>query len=88
MYDLEIKPAADKVFSKLAKKDKILLKKIFSKIIEIRENPVKRYKFLKGELKGLNRVHVAEHFVLIFELDHVNKILTIVYFAHHDDAYE
>ncbi len=88
MYDLKIKPSVDKVFFKLAKKNKTLLKKINAKINEILENPNKRFKFLKGNLKGLNRVHVADHFVLLFELDHENKILTIIYFGHHDDAYE
>lgn len=88
MYDLEIKPLVDKVFIRLAKKDRVLLQKINSKIVDIRSNPLKRYKFLKGEFKGLNRVHIADHFVLIFSLDHENKILTIIQFAHHDDAYE
>lgn len=87
MYDLEIKPSVDKIFLKIAKKDKVLLVKIDKEIQKVRENPYKRFTYLKGNLKGLNRIHVADHFVLIFEVNHEKKIVTVIYFAHHDDAY-
>ena len=86
-YALSIKPLVDKIFSKIAKKDKILMSKVADKTEQIQRNPLKKYKFLKGDLKGLNRVHVADHFVLIFHIDHDNRMITIVQFAHHDDAY-
>jgi len=88
MYALSVKPLVSKIFLKLAKKDKVVMGKVTYKIEYIQRNPHKRYKFLKGELKSLNRVHVADHFVLIFSLDHSRQMMTIIHFAHHDDAYE
>ena len=86
MYDLEIKPTADKIFSKLAKKNPQHLMIIDKKIQEIRENPT-GYKFLKTPLNGFNRVHIDKHFVLIFQIDHEHKIIDIYYFGHHDSVY-
>jgi len=50
MYNLEIKPTADKIFKKLAKKNPKQMKIIYKKIREIRQNPYHRYKFLRKPL--------------------------------------
>ena len=39
MYNLDIKPSADKIFKKLAKKDKEQLRRIGKKIKQIRKDP-------------------------------------------------
>ena len=87
MYDLEIKPEADKIFSKLAKKNPRQLMIIDKRIKEIRENPL-GYKFLRKPLNGFNRVHIDKHFVLIFQIHHDKKIVGIYYYDHHDFAYQ
>ncbi len=65
MYDLLIKPEADRIFRKLAKKSQKQLMIINKKIAEIRANPKHGYKFLRKPLNGFNRVHIDKHFVLI-----------------------
>jgi len=87
MYELEIKPEADRIFSKLAKKDPQQLKRIEKKIREILERPT-GYKFLRKPLNGFNRVHIDKHFVLIFRVEHDRKTVIIYYFGHHDTVYK
>ena len=87
MYGLDIKPEADRIFKKLAKKNPNQLKIIGKKITEIRMNPF-HYKFLRKPLQNFNRVHIDKHFILIFQIDHEQKIVDIYYFDHHDKAYQ
>ena len=87
MYALEIKPEADRIFSKLAKKNPEQLRKIERKITEILERPY-GYKFLRKPLNGFNRVHIDKHFVLIFRIEHERKVVVIYYFGHHDLVYQ
>lgn len=88
MYCLDIKPEADKIFKKLAKKNPKQLQIIDKKIKEIRINPFHEYKFLRKPLQSFNRVHIDNHFVLIFKIDHENKIVDIYYFDHHNKVYK
>ena len=55
---------------------------------KIRTKHEHEYKHLRKPLQNFNRVHIDSHFVLIFTIDHVNKIVDIYYFPHHDDVYE
>ena len=48
MHTLEIKEEADKIFSKLSKKNPKQLRIIDKKIQQIRANPDHSYKFLKN----------------------------------------
>jgi YafQ family addiction module toxin component len=86
MYSLEIKPEADKIFKKLAKKDIKQLSIINKKILEIRKSPL-GYKFLRKPLQNFNRVHIGS-FVLIFRIDHNKKLVEVFYFGHHDNVYQ
>lgn len=88
MYDLDIKPEADKIFRKLSKKNPKQLIVIHKKIEEIRLHPGHEYKFLRKPLKAFNRVHIDKHFVLIFKIDHTNKVVDIYYFDSHDNVYK
>ena len=88
MYSLEIKPTADKIFKKLAKKNKKQLVMIHKKIQEIKSKPNHEYKHLRPPLQNFSRVHINSHFVLIFDINHTEEIVTIYYFGHHDDAYK
>ena len=88
MQDLEVKPTADKIFKKLAKKNRKQLEIICKKIREIRTNPKHTYKHLHKPLQNFNGIHIDTHFVLIFNIDHVDKIVEIYYFSHHDEVYK
>ncbi len=87
MYDLEIKPEADKIFAKLAKKNQKQLQIINNKVKKIRETPV-GYKFLRAPLSGFNRVHIDNSFVLIFKVDHQRHVIELWYYGHHDVVYQ
>jgi YafQ family addiction module toxin component len=88
MYNLFIKPTADKIFKKMVKKNQRRLKMVFKKIQEIRENPDHKYKFLRKPLQNFNRVHINTNFVLIFSINHKKKAVEIFYFGHHDEVYK
>ena len=77
MYSLSIKPEADKIFGKLAKKNQKQLRIIGKKIAEIRLNPFHKYKPLREQLQTFNRVHIDKHFVLIFKIEHEHKLVDI-----------
>ena len=86
MYELEIKPEADKIFRKLSFKDKKQLQIINDKIQEILVNPFHEQKFLTGSLKNYNRIHIG-HFVLIYKVNKEKRTVEIYYYAHHDKIY-
>ncbi len=86
MYNLEIKPSCQRDIDKLCKKNPVLKKALEKKINEIIENP-QHYKPLKYDLAGEKRVHIMKSFVLKFEVDDSNKIITLIFFGHHDEAY-
>jgi len=86
MYILEIKPSFQKDINKLCKKNPILRDALEKKMNEIVENP-QHYKPLKYDLAGERRVHIMKSFVLKFEIDEQNKIVTFFFFGHHDEAY-
>ena len=87
MYDLYIKDTADKIFKKLAKKNPKQLKIIYKKIEEIRNNLEHEYKHLRQPFQNFYRVYINSHFVLIFNINHTDEIVTIYYFGHHDEVY-
>ncbi len=88
MYGLDIKPEADRIFKKLAKKNIRQLRIIDNKIKEIRLHPYHIYKFLRKPLQTFNRVHIDKSFVLVFKINHEEKVVDIYYFGHHDDVYK
>lgn len=88
MYELDVKPEADKIFHKLASKNPKQLEIIGKKITEIRLNPFHKYKFLRKPLEGFNRVHIDKHFVLIFRIDYEKEVVDVYYYDHHDNVYQ
>ena len=86
MYNLEIKPTADKAFKKLAKKDKEQLRRVDAKIIQILENPY-HFKPLRKPLDGCRRAHVGS-FVITYEIDEASQTVSILYYDHHDNIYK
>lgn len=88
MYELHIKPEADKIFEKLAKKNPKQLMMVHKKILKIRQNPHHEYKFLRKPLNTFNRVHIDKHSVLIFKLNHEKNVVDVHYYNHHDKVYQ
>lgn len=86
-YVLETPDHLDKLFQKLAKRDKKQLEAIHKKIKQILQNPY-HFKPLRGDLKGARRVHIESSFVLTYEIDEKNKIIRLLDYDHHDNIYE
>ena len=87
MYQLAIKKSLDKKFKKLKKKNREMLKLIEKKVQEILDNPY-RFKSLKRPLQNKRRVHISGSFVLIYEINEDEKMVTLLDFDHHDNIYK
>ena len=87
MYEVIVKPKLDKKLDKLSKKNPKQLKIIDKKVEEILEDP-HRYKNLRAPMNKFKRVHVDNHFVLIFSIDEENKLVILENYDHHDKIYE
>lgn len=85
-YSLDIKPSCQEDIKKLCKKNPVLENALRKKVEQILLNP-SHYKPLKYDLAGERRVHIMKSLVLKFEVDEANKIVTLITFSHHDDAY-
>ena len=85
MYNLEIREIVDKIFSKLAGKDKTSFEYISRKIQEIRENPY-HFKPLRAPLQNYRRVHIG-NYVLVYSIDEKTKTVIIERYKHHDEVY-
>ena len=86
MYSIEINPSCQKDIDKLCKKNPVLRESLEKKMNEIIQNP-QHYKPLKYDLAGERRVHILKSFVLKFEINEQNKIVSFLFFGHHDEAY-
>ena len=87
MYRLAIKEKLDKKFKKLQKKDKEMLRLIERKVRDILEDPY-RFKPLRRPLHNKRRVHIGGSFVLIYEVNEEEKMVTLFDFDHHDNVYK
>ena len=86
IYFLDIPAHLDKLFSKLAQRDKKKLEAINKKIKQILQNPA-HFKPLRGGMKGERRVHI-DSFVLTYEIDEQKKVVRLLDYDHHDGIYE
>ena len=87
MYSLAIKKGLDKKFQKLRKKDKEQLRLIEKKVQDILSDPF-RFKSLRKPLQNKRRVHIDGSFVLIYEINQEEGVVTLVDFDHHDIIYK
>jgi len=87
MYKLAVKESLDKKFKRLQKKNKEMLRFINRKVQDILEDPY-RFKTLRKPLQNKRRVHVGGSFVLIYEINKKEKIVTLFDFDHHDNIYK
>jgi YafQ family addiction module toxin component len=86
MYKLSVKESLDRKLKKLRKRDRELLLSIDKKVKEILKDPY-RFKPLKKPMQNKRRVHAGGPFVLIYEVNEEEKIVTLVDFDHHDKIY-
>jgi YafQ family addiction module toxin component len=87
MYQLAVKEKLDKKFKNLQKKDKEMLRLIERKVQEILDNPY-RFKPLRKPLQNKRRVHIGGAFVLVYEVNEKEKMVTLMEFDHHDNVYK
>jgi YafQ family addiction module toxin component len=87
VYRLAIKEKLDKKFKKLQKKDKEMLRIIERKVQDILEDPY-RFKPLRKPLQNKRRVHISGSFVLIYEVNEEEQMVTLFDFDHHDNVYK
>ncbi|MFH1256786.1 MAG: type II toxin-antitoxin system mRNA interferase toxin, RelE/StbE family [Candidatus Diapherotrites archaeon] len=86
MYRLIVLPVVDRIFKRLAKKDKIQLIAVNNKIKQLQENPLIG-KPLHFPLQNMRRVHVMKSFVLIYDIQEKDKTITMRDYDHHDNIY-
>ena len=82
-YSIKFTPSFESQLKKIKKKDKILFKRLTSKIKEIKNKP-EHCKPLKNVLKGFRRAHIGP-FVVIFNIE--GDLIIFHYVKHHDGAY-
>ena len=87
MYKLAVKESLDKKFKRLQKRDKEMLRLINRKVQDILEDPY-RFKPLRKPLQNKRRVHVGGSFVLIYEINEKEKLVTLFDFDQHDNIYK
>jgi YafQ family addiction module toxin component len=87
MYNLEIKESLDKKFKKIKKKDRGIIELIDRKVRDILDDPY-RFKPLRKPLQNKRRVHVGGAFVLIYEINEEERVVTLLEFDHHDNIYK
>ena len=87
MYKLAVKESLDKKFKKLQKRDKEMIRLIDNKVQDILKDP-QRFKPLRKPLQNKRRVHVGSSFVLVYEINEKEKIVTLCDFDHHDNIYK
>ncbi|MBW6471270.1 MAG: type II toxin-antitoxin system mRNA interferase toxin, RelE/StbE family [Methanosarcinaceae archaeon] len=85
-YDIVVSDVADKKFLKLAKKNHKQMDIISKKVQQIVKNPY-HFRPLRGDMHGARRVHIDSFFVLLYEIDEVNKFIRILDYDHHDVIY-
>lgn len=85
-FDPEFTKTLDKVKKKSPKEHNNILKKIKKIKQNIETNP-DHCKNLRKPLQKYKRVHVNDSHVLIFEVNKLERELTIMAYAHHDKIY-
>ncbi len=81
MYKDSYSEEITKKLAKLKKKDPIHYFKVCRKMDLILATPSHNYKFLGYDMKEINRIHLG-HFVLVFIVDHQNKVISFEDYDH------
>ena len=86
MYSLEVDDKCAKELKGYTERNRGLQEQITKKVEQILEQPL-HYKPLRGKGFGLRRVHIGS-FVLLFAVDETEKVVRLVRFGSHDEAYQ
>lgn len=86
MYADSYSEEITKKLAKLKKKDPNQYSIVRKKMEQILANPDHSYKDLHYSMSGLQRVHIG-HFVLVFIIDNVKKVVSFEDYNHHDQIY-
>jgi len=71
---------------RITKKDKVLAGRIKLKIRDVCEYP-ERGEPLSGNLAGKWSIHVANHYVILYEIKDRDRVVRFLSVTHHDYAY-
>ena len=82
MFKLAIKESLDRKFKRLRTKDKEMLRLIENKVNDILADPY-RFKPLRKPMQNKRRVHVGGPFVLIYEINEKEHLVSLLDFNHH-----
>lgn len=85
-YGISVSQQCDRNFRTLFRKNRSLAIAVEEKLSQIRANP-RRFKPLRHSLAGCFRVHILGSFVLIYKINESERIVELLRFAHHDEAY-
>lgn len=85
VYVLDISEHLDRIFAKLAKRDKLQFEILTRKINEILLNP-QIGEPLRGNMAGQRSVHIR-NFCLIYEILENEKVVRLIDYDHHDVVY-
>ena len=85
-YLLEYSPECKKEVKKLCKNNLPLQEALKKKVERILYSPY-HFKPLKKPLQNRRRVHVLKCFVLTYEINEEERLVRLLKFSHHDDAY-
>jgi len=86
IYQIIAHPGVQRELKKLHKKDKVLYEHIKKRLKILAEQP-EIGKPLRNVMKGRRRVQIGS-FVLIYSIDKNDKMMTLISFEHHDNAYK
>ena len=84
-YTIVADPDVEAAFRKIKTKDAARFEQLVKKLQEIGENP-EIGRPLRRPLQGRWRVHTG-HSVLIYKFEKKKGLITLVRYAHHDEAY-
>jgi mRNA-degrading endonuclease RelE of RelBE toxin-antitoxin system len=87
MFKLAIKESLDRKFKRLLTKDKEMLRLIENKVNDILADPY-RFKPLRKPMLNKHRVHGGGPFVLVYEINEKEQLVTLLDFDHYDNIYK
>ena len=85
-WSVESSPIFEEHFRKLCTRNPRLRRALERKVAQILLHPM-HYKPLRAPLQGKRRVHLANSFVLIYEVDSKRQVVRLLSLSHHDRAY-
>jgi len=85
-YALAIKQSLDKRLTKLARRDRALLRAAWKKVERLRADP-HIGKPLRAPMQNLRRVHLPGSYMLVYTIDELQRTVTLCDLAPHDKIY-